>query len=142
MKKQQVKRLIEKRGLVGLRDLGLNDTAILIVGKLEEYFKMFPDGFHKHTEDREDQKELFGFSWVKELKISRPTFKKYFELVGAIYGSPEEFERNGFGDKPYCSILKRDNHKRTLYLRNHELADRFQRILNPDRNDLNMGMKE
>lgn len=123
---------VNEKGLGYFREFGYNDFVILLIGSLEEEFKKHPDGFYKHSQDREDQKLLDGECWVSELGWSRDRFKKYFREIGKIYLSPEEAEEADslFGNKRYCSILNRSDNCRTLYLRN------------PAYNKLDLGVNE
>jgi hypothetical protein len=129
MKKSEIKKLVDEKGLGCLRRFGFSDTAILIIDRLEYWFEQYPDGFDKHTTDCADQKELPGECWVKELGISRPTFKKYFAEIGVIYTNPEDALALEFQANYYYSVLLEGNNRRTMYMRNHQKAKRIQGYL-------------
>jgi len=126
MKKSEIKKLVDEKGLGCLRQFKFSDEAILIIDRLEYWFEKFPDGFYKHTTDCADQKELPGECWVKELGISRPTFKKYFAEIGAIYTDPQKCLEEEFQAKYYYSVMLEGDNHRTLYQRNHSKANRIQ----------------
>lgn len=130
--KEEARLEVNAKGLNRFREFGYNDFVIILIGFLEVEFKTHPDGFYKHSQDREDQKQLDGECWETELGWGRGRFKRYFAEIGKIYLSPEEAEEADslFGNKRYCSILNRSNNCRTLYLKN------------PEYNKLDLGVNE
>ena len=115
---------VEEKGLSNLRKLGYSDGTILIIERLEFWFKKYPDYFDKHFEDRKDQRKLDGECLSKELDMKKGTFNKYFAEIGNRYLTPEEYLSSPdiFGHKLYCSVLDGKNHDRTRYYRNHQSA--------------------
>lgn len=145
---EKIAQLVEDKGLANLRKLGLTDIAIIILDRMEYWFEQFPDGFDKHGNHCADQNDLAGQCWTKELPISKKTFKKYLREIALTHNSPEEYSeaRWKFAGKFYCCVLNTSNHKRTRYLRNHNLARIIKAVLKIDysenSNNLDMGLSE
>jgi hypothetical protein len=132
--KASVKQFIKDNRLENLRRLGLSDYAIIIIYGMEKAFKNNPEGFYRHGNDCSDQLNLDGKCWVKELGISKSTFKKYFKEIGICHNSPEDYSsaRWKFFGRFYCSVYDEFNHKRTKYYRNNKLAGLIEAVLNID----------
>lgn len=148
MNREKIRRFIEENRLGNLRKLGLSDIAIIIIYRMEYWFKQYPDGFDKHGNHCLDQDKLAGECWTKELPISKATFKIYFKEIGLTFDSPEEYSKAKwkFAGKFYCSVLDKANHKRTRCLRNHKLAAIIKAVIEinyfEDPNNLDMGLAE
>jgi len=98
-----------------------------IIAKLEYWFskpEYHQNGFYKFTEPCENVRYQFGESWSEELRCSRPSFRKAFQLIGTVHSSKGAYleSEDPFGGKLYCSYFDRIK-KITVYLRNNEQAD-------------------
>ncbi len=139
---------VKGKGLTDLRKLGYSDGAIVIIERLEFWFRKYPDGFDRHFEERIDQANLDGECLSAELGMEKSTFKKYFKEIGIRYLSVEKYlsSSDKFEGKLYCSVLDTDNHKRTKYYRNHQSTGIIEIFLNQnhskDSDNLNMGVTE
>lgn len=102
-----------------------NEYACLVMARLEVLFEEYPEGFAKHCEDRDDQANLFGECFTKELDISRGRFKRTFDLIGVRYHSFVEYLQatDKFQGKYYCSIIIPAPKHRTYYRRNNAVID-------------------
>ena len=134
-------------GPIGRKDRLLH--AAILVARIEMWFsnpKFAEAGFYKFidtipTESRfYDRSYKPGDSWCEELGFSPRMFDAAFELVGTTYKSlrqfrfaweaKEEFFDDDGVERLYCAA--HDNQKGyTVFFRNHPLADRLFKPLQP-----------
>lgn len=135
-----IKQITDKKGTLGPQTLaatlfinfGCISKTMEFIKELEATFRIYPDGFARHFEPRNDQQNLFGNSWSEILNTSRYKFNKYFDEIGVRYNSPDELPskeiKDCFQGKLYCRVFIKNDNGRTHYYRNHDLANRLLAI--------------
>jgi hypothetical protein len=103
-----------------------NINTCLLMGRFEQLFSQYPDGFYKYKQPCEWQANLKGLSWREELGMTRTVLDISFRAIVHLYKSKGEFERakDKFQGKYYCGYVEYQNYNKTFYLRNNELLDK------------------
>lgn len=102
-----------------------NINECLLMGRLEQLFIQFPDGFCKCKRSCKLQDSLDGRSWQEELGMNRGQLDRAFRAISVHYESKREFlqQKEKFKGKYYCCYTDVRADNRTYYFRNHELVD-------------------
>jgi len=115
-----------------LRDLAKGTPGMILMSRLEHWFKYHPDGFYKFQKPAAKH-SLYrpGDSWEEETGMTVDEQRTAFDRFGIRHKSKSDMLKAKEADQLfgpdnqayYCSYVDRSE-SLTYYLRNHELMDR------------------
>jgi|GEM_PF-1005918 len=111
-----------------ITDFHKKPTTQLVIQRLEYWFRgKKKKGFFKFTEPCDHKLYREGDSWTEEIGISRRTFNRHFDSIGARWGSKSSFNKakDPFLGKLYACYYDRKENM-TRYFRNPNLSTKTQ----------------